>query len=872
MKYIEIEGKWRGERVRFGDCLVGELQLSELSTKLAIEHGAEGPFISVKGPSIGEELERNQWYRFYGKWTKYKNKRTNQNETQFEFVTYVPARKHDREGIVSYLSKFGLGNGLGPATANKLFDMFGSDTLREIRENPLCIKKANRNILDEQCHAIADSLRAKQGIEDATVEVTNILAGRRFPKTIPTLAIQEWGNKAAETIYKNPYKLMKFSGVAFGLADRLYLELGRRPSRILRQLYCLNDMLQRDSEGHVWHTSKAAELHLVRTFNGKAKFQRVLELGNEYALALSEGRTESQAGVSQISTLGSTGPLDDFGDFRWLATAVDASTEDELAELICGAMKERQPGGGHITKYGEFEIDESVLLDHATCHRCGRQLTADTVHILDNRPYGPTCIGYVDPSGRAETLSLEAWLKLHPTVFHYIDSLPTGIIDLPSVSIWPNAFKIEGLSKHQASELHRSLIGSICLLGGRPGTGKTWTIAHMILAMVKSGVIRWEEIGIGAPTGKAAVRLTEVMQGLGIPIRARTWHSMLAQAARLGGKWPYKLLIGDESSMIDQNLMLQIMRCRAENACLLLVGDVNQLPPVGRGAPFRDLIAAGLPYGELTEIKRNSGGIVEACAAIVEGRSWGPGDNLKICESPSATESIEWLETVLAKVPDELNRVWDCQVLVAVNKDSKLSRAELNKQMQEWLNQNPKSHHGTFRVDDKVVNTKNGYFQEVGPASFETDRTEKDEVFVANGELGKIIDIQQSFFLVELQSPDRLVKIPFGRQQEENSESDEEKSTTGCTWELGYAISCHRSQGSEWPWVVVMIDDYPGAKRVCSREWVNTAISRAKTKCILIGKKSVADQFCKRKAIDVRKTFLKERIGQVMAAQILEAI
>jgi hypothetical protein len=868
VKHIEIQAKWLGERHRFGETIIGCVHLDEHSLKL-LEDGSSH-MLTVKGPLLSQELELRQWYRFFGKWTKYKNKRTGVTETQFEFSTFVEARIHDKDGVVAYLTKYGTGNGVGTVTAGKLFDLYGADTLREIRENPMCIRNVSRVVTEDQCRTIQAALVRNQGIEDATVEITNLLAGRRFPKMVPQLSIQTWGNRAALEIHKDPYQLMGFQGVGFGLADRLYIDLGRRPNRIRRQLYCLSELLQKDNEGHVWFPQQVGEAKLKQTFGSATKFARVLELGNEYAIAAGEGRTKSKAGISTTTSNQSTGPLDDFGSFKWISSTTEANIEEDLADLICSASMERQPGG-RLTKYSQFAIDEQTVVDHATCRRCGRQLTADRVHVLDGVPYGPTCIQYVDSYGRSEAHSLADWLDGRVEVKSFIDSLPNGVLDFQSISLWPEVDQIADIDDHQKQILNQSLLGVVALLGGRPGTGKTFAVARLIKALVEFGRVRLDEIGIGCPTGKAAVRLTEVMQAAGLEVRARTWHSLIAQAERNGG-WHYKLLIGDESSMIDQALMLRIFQLRPTFCHVLLVGDVNQLPPVGRGAPFRDMIASGLPYGELTEIKRNSGGIVEACAAIVDGKQWTAGDNLKILHSEAAADSLEYVEAVINRMATDnpgSDPVWDCQVLIAVNEKSELSKVEVNRFLQQKLNSSPKSHHGTFCIGDKIVNTKNGYYQEVSFAA-EEDRTTDGEVYVANGELGRIIEIEQNFFLVELQSPVRLVRVPFGRQSSSSDDSDdEEKSTTGCNWDLGYAISCHRSQGSEWPWVIVLIDDYPGAKMVCSREWLNTAISRAKKHCSLIGKKSVADQFCRRQAIGIRKTFLRELIGMKLAQRML---
>ena len=94
-----------------------------------------------------------------------------------------------------------------------------------------------------------------------------------------------------------------------------------------------------------------------------------------------------------------------------------------------------------------------------------------------------------------------------------------------------------------------------------------------------------------------------------------------------------------------------------------------------------------------------------------------------------------------------------------------------------------------------------------------------------------------------------MIKIPRG-----------EEGGSGCSWDLAYGTSCHKAQGSEWPVVFVVLDEYPGARRVCSREWLYTGMSRAKVACFLVGKLGTAHGMIRREAIRKRKTFLKELI------------
>lgn len=441
---------------------------------------------------------------------------------------------------------------------------------------------------------------------------------------------------------------------------------------------------------------------------------------------------------------------------------------------------------------------------------------------------------------------------------------------------WPDIEPLRGeLTDHQFERLDVATMAPLSILGGGPGTGKTFTAAKLIkLCVDRFGE---DQVAVMAPTGKAAVRISEAMQQYGLPLPAKTIHSTLKVQSGGDDGWsfeygagnplPFRVLVVDESSMIDTDLAASLFAARAPGALVLLVGDVGQLPPVGHGAPLRDLIEAGACYGELSEIRRNSGQIVAACADIRRGGKFETGGNLvEVRANGTSGQVAAMLDTIRKEVADAgCDPVWDCQVLVPVNKKSELSRRALNEILQTHLNPNPKVGNQPFRLGDKVVNLKNGWFPPV-PGSEddlgEDAQTNADgRVYVANGELGKVVLVEQNYLHVALKTPDRLVVVPRGQQQEgEGSDEDEDATGTGCNWDLGYALSCHKAQGSEWPHVIVMVDDSPAAAQVCSREWIYTAISRAKTCCYLVGKLAVAQGFTRRTAIDKRKTFLRELI------------
>lgn len=457
--------------------------------------------------------------------------------------------------------------------------------------------------------------------------------------------------------------------------------------------------------------------------------------------------------------------------------------------------------------------------------------------------------------------------------------------------LWPDVAGLD-VSEHQREQLGIALQRRIGVLGGSPGTGKTYSLARLIKAVIDS--CGAESVAVCAPTGKASVRITEVMTGYEVTVAARTIHGQLgvAQVEETEG-WgfvhnssnpmPFDFIFVDESSMLDTNLMASLLSACKPGTHILFVGDVNQLLPVGHGAPLRDLIAAGIPSGALTEIRRNSGRIVQACAEIRDTGRFTPspvldpdnGENLFVLPANNADKVADKIIESLLKIKANgmADPVWECQVIVAVNKGSPIARRELNRRLQDALNPAGASC-GTnpFRVNDKIVCLKNAWLPECdeeGNTSSEwnndTGQDETVSLFIANGEIGRVVAVQDKVTLAEFDNG-RRIRIPRGTGSKDDAEGDDDESTTatGCQFDLGYAISCHKSQGSEWKVVLVAIDESGSARRVCSREWIYTAISRAKFACLLVGKLSVALSMCSRRSLIKRKTFLERSIRKAI--------
>lgn len=438
-------------------------------------------------------------------------------------------------------------------------------------------------------------------------------------------------------------------------------------------------------------------------------------------------------------------------------------------------------------------------------------------------------------------------------------------------------------------------------------THNTHTLGYLLREVVNEHGVG--SVRVAAPTGKASTRATQALRHAGLDIRAKTMHSTLeiGRNGHDGDGWGFmrnranpldaKFYVLDETSMVDCSLMADFLDAIPDGGHVLMVGDSHQLPPVGHGAPLRDLIDAGTPHGELTEVRRNAGQIVHACVRVKNGESFdvcdrvdlepadgGPPRNLKLIEATTEEKAAEALVTAL-KSFTRFDPVWQTQVIVARNKKGGLSRVELNKRLHPLLNpdgytvaENP------FKVGDKIICLRNSrmhrvemlYGRDAGgdlareAANYDTvrdDNNQPEEVYVANGEIGRVVAIAPRLTVARFSEGDYLVKIPMGKQRDDDDDSDgaggDGEKGAGCNFDLAYAVTGHRMQGSESPCVIVMGDDQAGG--IASREWIYTAISRASKLCLLIGKMSTFDKMRSRRTLARRKTFVVELVKDALS-------
>jgi exodeoxyribonuclease V alpha subunit len=434
------------------------------------------------------------------------------------------------------------------------------------------------------------------------------------------------------------------------------------------------------------------------------------------------------------------------------------------------------------------------------------------------------------------------------------------------------------LTDHQQSELHNATLGTIGLLTGGPGSGKTTCLAHLVRDLQQRN--GHGGMAAAAPTGKAARRMTENLAERGVRLTATTIHRLLGYSYADGAGFfsycrsnplPHQFVFIDEASMIDSSLMASLLAARRKGTHILFIGDPNQLPPVGHGAPLRDMIAMGLPGGHLREIHRTAGRIVKCCKSIAGQGKWEAsreidlenGENLYVDrEWRTPEEQIQslrdWLDSSSAAwdgFERTVDPIWDSQVIVPLNEKSEVSRKKLNPILQGFLNPSGKQAKGNpYRQGDKIVCGKNGWYL-AAPGCPEEELNDERRVYCANGEQARVIEVEERHTICELDTPTRLVRVSKPRKSENDDDTGK--------WELAYAISCHKSQGAEWPAIFLIGDEASGAKWLCDRHWVLTGISRAKQLCVCIAKPQTLAGWCRKSHLWQRRTMAVEKMKEL---------
>ena len=410
------------------------------------------------------------------------------------------------------------------------------------------------------------------------------------------------------------------------------------------------------------------------------------------------------------------------------------------------------------------------------------------------------------------------------------------------------------LSEQQSAAVKNSLISGVSIITGGPGTGKTTIINSLLYIMEESGL----KVAVAAPTGRAAKR---IMETSGHP--ACTAHRLLEYfyneetgymsfGKNAENPLDYNAVIIDEASMLD--LMLTEALCNAlkPGTRLILVGDADQLPSVGAGNVLSDLIDSDFFFTtRLTEIYRQSAESRIVLNAHRINRGEGPlyGDDFLLVREDKQQNILDKITEIALKLPRGT-----VQVLTPVKKGI-LGNANLNASLQQVFNPPEEGKaqlefgSKVFRVGDRVMQIKNDYRLEYksgrqSPGQFDT-RTDGDTgKGVFNGEIGVVMGVDTEMRTVTvLYDDERWVEYSYVKLDE---------------IELAYAVTVHKSQGSEFPTVIIPMTWFPPV--LATRSLIYTAVTRGKNQVIIVGNPAYLEKMAANNQSRSRNSGLKERL------------
>ena len=414
---------------------------------------------------------------------------------------------------------------------------------------------------------------------------------------------------------------------------------------------------------------------------------------------------------------------------------------------------------------------------------------------------------------------LAALYRAEQAIAERLRAIGSGLLPWPEIDATKAIGWVEGktglvLADSQREAVRLALRSKTLVITGGPGVGKT-TLVNSILTVLRAKGV---EVALCAPTGRAAKRLSE-----STGLEARTVHRLLEAAPKTGGfkrceENPLQcdLLVIDEASMVDVLLMRSLLKALPDQAALLIVGDVDQLPSVGPGQVLGDMIASGaVPVVRLTEIFRQAATsrVIVNAHRINKGQmpelEAVPGSDFFFVDAPDPEVGVSKLLAVVGqRIPARfgLHPVRDVQVLCPMNRGGMGARA-LNSELQAALNPP-----GELRVErfgwtygpgDKVMQVANNY--------------ERD---VFNGDLGVVggIDMEEGELSVTFDG--REVIYGFGELDE---------------LVLAYATTIHKAQGSEYPAVVIPLTTQHYA--MLARNLLYTGVTRGKRLVVLVGQR-----------------------------------
>ena len=704
--------------------------------------GGEGQALTVVGCMPG--VAPGEGIAVEGTWTRHAS-----YGEQFKADAVERRTPAGTKAIFDYLSS-GAVKGIGAATARRMVEEFGEETLTVLEEHPERLTQI-RGITRKKALAMGENFRLQMGMR----RLLEFLGEHEVPLQLAMPLYRKYGDRALEIIRGNPYLLVDGElGVEFSTADKLALSMGME-----------GDDPQRIEAGLLFELAHNLD-------NGHAFLPRRKLLPATAQLIELEGETEA--------------------------------LEDALEALL---------------ERGEV-IQETVANEEAVYLHDLYEAEQYVAFRLSEMAGG----GQVPPAG----------------LDGLIDRIQAeqGIVYAPQ--------------QRQAVEL--AAASQVMLLTGGPGTGKTTSLRGVLALFEQLGL----ETALAAPTGRAAKRLGELCG-----MEAATIHRLLeTQYDPRSGRLVFArdeddplradAVIVDETSMVDILLMRGLLSALRPECRLILVGDPDQLPSVGPGNLFSDLIRSGVvPMVRLTEIFRQAAesAIVRNAHGVNRGELPDLRDNkhdfffLRRKDPARAAETI--VELVQTRLPQNMGIPPEQIQVLSPTRKRVTGTAALNRAIQEAVNppapDRPERRFGeyVFRQGDRVMQVRNNY-----DVIWKDGLTTGMGVF--NGDIGRIVEVDNRSELITVDFEGRLVEYTPDMLGE---------------LEPAYAITVHKAQGSEYRAVILSVSD--GAPVLLTRGVLYTAITRARELLILVGDEDVVARMTANDRQQRRYSGLRWRLVQI---------
>ena len=655
----------------------------------------------------------------------------------------------EEEDIVCYLSS-GILKGVGPATAQRLVERFGADTLRVLEEESERLRTI-KGITSKKAVELSEAFRSLTGLR----QVMEFLARYDLPVYLAMAVQRTYGDNALQMLRDDPYILSRAQfGVDFAVADAIAISMG---------------------------------------FGGDDPCR--LRAAIEYELAHNAGN--GHVFLPREKLLAATAQLVDV-DTDMVETALD--------KLI-----------------DSFAVVEKPIANVRGC--------------------------YLPRMYQAETFVAQRLLSM----------LRTPVEQLRQVDKTIDAIeKEQGVSYAplQRQAVRMAAEGGVLLLTGGPGTGKTTSLRGIVALYRRMGL----DVALLAPTGRAAKRLGEVTD-----CDAQTIHRALGMSYNdLTGQASFKkngsdpleahAVIVDEMSMVDLELMQALLEALRPGCRLVLVGDPDQLPSVGAGNVLGDLLRSTVvPTVSLTQVFRQAeqSAIIRNAHAVNLGQppqlDSNQGDFFFLCRRSPDRLVQTVVELCRDRLPKNMNVPADQIQVLSPTRKGACGTAALNRALQAALNPPAAGKRQkqwgdvTFRVGDRVMQTKNNY----DVLWEKDDGTAGSGIF--NGDVGVIQDIDSSGELIVLRFDDRTATYTADLLSQ---------------LDMAYAITVHKSQGSEYPAVILV--SAPAAPSLMVRGVLYTAITRARRLLILVGDDAVPARMAENDRQQRRYSGLRRRLKEGM--------